>query len=66
MIKVVGKREKGRTNLRSVDSFLQLVVQLRGKKPFVPKGVYRFSSFEESQQWSLKMMARRVNHDPRP
>ena len=36
-----------------------LVIRLRGDKPFSPKGDHRFRSFEESQTWSLTMMARR-------
>jgi hypothetical protein len=27
--------------------------------PFVPKGVYRFSSHEEAQQWLTEMLTRR-------
>jgi hypothetical protein len=27
--------------------------------PFVPKGVYRFSSHEEAQEWLIKMLTRR-------
>jgi hypothetical protein len=26
--------------------------------PFVPKGVYRFSSHEEAQEWLTKMLTR--------
>jgi len=64
-MKIVGKRKKGNANLVTAAPFLELARSLRGSKPFIPKGVYRFSSFEESQQWSIRMMARRANPDPR-
>jgi hypothetical protein len=56
-IKVVGNR---RTNL-SVDwektnGFLKLVVELNKKNKFIPKGVYRFKSHEESDKWILKVL----------
>jgi hypothetical protein len=59
-MKVVGSR-RSRGGLLQAAPFLELIVALRGKKPFIPKGVHRFSSFKESQQWSIKMMARPRN-----
>ena len=57
-IKVVGRRMPSRGGLTAVAPFLDLVIRLRGDKPFIPRGVHRFRTFEESQAWSLKMMAR--------
>ena len=65
-MKIVGKRKKGKSDLTTAAPFLDLVRSLCGSKPFIPKGVYRFSSFEESQQWSIRMMARRANPDRLP
>ena len=62
-MKIVGKRIKGHPDLSTAAPFLELARSLRGSKPFIPKGVYRFSSFEESQEWSIRMMARRENPD---
>jgi hypothetical protein len=62
-MKIVGKRTRGKADLSTAAPFLELVQSLRGSKLFIPKGVYRFSSFEESQQWSIRMMARRTNPD---
>jgi hypothetical protein len=59
-MKVLGSR-RSRSGLQQAGPFLELIVSLRGKKPFIPKGVHRFSSFEESQQWSIKMMTRKPN-----
>jgi hypothetical protein len=55
--KVVGRRQWG-TGLAATASLLRLAVRLRGDKPFVPRGVYRFRSFEESDEWILRMLTR--------
>ena len=58
-MKVVGRQGRARGGLIAVAGFLELVVALRGKKPFIPKGVHRFKSFEEAHAWNLRMMTRR-------
>jgi hypothetical protein len=63
-MKIVGKRRHKRNGLESAAPFLDLVIELHAGKPFMPKGVHRFKTFEESQQWSMKMMARKKNPDP--
>ena len=63
-MKVIGVRRSSGGLLRAAP-FLELIVKLRGKKPFIPKGVHRFASFEESQRWSIEMMTRPQNLDPR-
>ena len=63
--KTIGRRAPARGDLVSAAGFLDLVIRLRVGKPFIPVGVHRFRSFEESQAWSLKMMARRSKRDPR-
>ena len=62
-MKVVGKR-KPSTQLKIVAGIQNLLLDLRkalGLKKFIPKGVYRFKTFEEAQKWSLKMTTRRQN-----
>ena len=65
-IKIVGRRITGRGNLIGAAEFLKLVIRLSEGKPFIPKGVHRFTNFEESQQWSIRMMAREMNPDLHP
>jgi hypothetical protein len=60
-MKVVGKRKVGRGGLEAGAGFLKLVIALRAKKPFIPKGVHRFKTFEDSQAWTLKMLTRHPN-----
>ncbi len=60
--KVVGKRSFSRgSGVEANDGFFRLVSSLRGNKPFIPKGVYRFKSFQESDTWLIRMMARTSN-----
>jgi hypothetical protein len=56
--KTVGRRRQAK-GLPAADNLFRLVIELRGGKPFIPRGVYRFASFEEAQEWSMMMMARR-------
>ena len=58
-MKVLGHRRSPRSGIVAAAPFLDLVIRLRGRKPFIPKGVHRFRSFEESEAWSIRMMARR-------
>ena len=55
--KQVGRRAASR-DFKTVAKFLETVVLLRGDKPFIPRGVYRFKTHEEAQQWSMKMLTR--------
>ena len=64
-IKVLGRRTAHETGLPAAAKFLDMVIELRGDKPFIPRGVHRFSTFEESQAWSIRMMARRRIPDRR-
>jgi hypothetical protein len=63
-MKVVGRRRWAEGLVASAPLF-RLVLQLRGNKPFLPKGVHRFGSFEESEEWTLKMLARPPKPDLR-
>jgi hypothetical protein len=56
-MKVVGRR-RWAPGLVAAAPLLRLVVELRGRRPFLPKGVHRFRSFEESEEWTLRMLTR--------
>jgi hypothetical protein len=61
-MKIVGRRKTAKVDLNSVGGFLKMANILRAGKPFLPKGVHRFKTFEESNEWSLKMITR--DHNP--
>lgn len=60
--RTVGRRRVAQ-GLEQANSLLHLVVRLRNGKPFIPKGVHRFRSFEEAQQWSIQKQAGTTNPD---
>jgi hypothetical protein len=57
-IKKLGKRRNSSGGLDNTNNLLKLVIDLRGNKPFYPKGVYRFKTYEEKEKWNIKMIAR--------
>lgn len=64
-LKVVGRRRPA-SGAAAAEGLLRLVHELREGQPFIPRGVYRFKSFEEAQEWSMKMMARRSSRERPP
>jgi hypothetical protein len=64
-IKLLGRAGSEKKGLHAAAPFLELVLRIRGNKPFIPKGIHRFHSFEESAQWSIQMMAGQPNPDRR-
>ena len=57
-IKVVGHRRPRQQDVeKDYDILLQTLQVLRGRG-ICPKGVYRFTSFEEANQWMIKAIAR--------
>jgi hypothetical protein len=54
--KVVGRRRPV-SGFAGAEPLLRLALELRGDRPFVPKGVHRFATFEESDAWLIRMMA---------
>jgi len=59
-IKIVGKRvNKLTVDWEQVNGFLKLVVELNQKNKFIPKGVYRFKSHQENDEWIMKVLTDR-------
>lgn len=58
-MKVVGRRDRVQGGIVRADSMQRLATELRKGKPFMPKGVFRFKSFEEADAWKLAMLTRR-------
>ncbi len=57
-MKIVGRRRPSRGGLMAADNLFRLVIALRGDKPFFPKGVYKFKTFEEKEAWEWRMRTR--------
>jgi hypothetical protein len=60
-MKVVGRLGRPRVNAVSIDRLQRLANALRRGRPFIPKGVHRFKTFEEADAWTLRMMTRHSN-----
>jgi multidrug resistance efflux pump len=61
--KTVGRR---RTEGREIAALQRTLAAVRRTGALVPRGVYRFQSFEEADAWMTRMMARtRVNRNSR-
>ncbi len=58
-MKVVGRKGRVQSGLLRANAMQRLASELRKGKPFMPKGVFRFTSFEEADAWKLKMLTRR-------
>jgi hypothetical protein len=58
-LKIVGKRSGIiAPTLENAETLLNTMRQLRGGRGICPRGVYRFKTFEEADEWMLKMIAR--------
>jgi hypothetical protein len=57
-MKVVGRRRPGQGGILAAEDFFRLTAELRAGKLFIPKGVYRFKTHEELDEWTLKMLTR--------
>ncbi len=58
-MKVVGRKGRVQGGLLRADALQRLANELRNGKPFMPKGVFRFKSFEEADARKLSMLTRR-------
>ena len=58
-MKIVGRKGKPRVDVTTIDSLQRLANELRKDRPFLPRGVYRFRSFEEADEWKMRMLTRR-------
>ena len=64
-MKIVGRRQPYSGGLAGLQGFLELCARLRGDRPFLPRGVYRFKTHEEADEWTLRMLTRPKAAPPR-
>ncbi len=62
-IKVVGRRGEARVDVVTFEPMQRTFNVLRQGCPFMPKGVWRFKSFEEADQWMMSMLTRPRNRE---
>lgn len=55
--KVVGRRKERPSNLDEANQLLRTAWALRGTNRLIPRGLYRFETFEEANRWMIQAMA---------
>lgn len=56
-MKIVGKMRGPKKGFsEELNKFFQLIIEFRKDKIFIPKGVFRFKTFEEAEKWRYKML----------
>lgn len=61
-MKVVGTRHSDTSPMADQAALARTAALLRGTARLVPRGVYRFSSFDEADAWMTKMLMRTHEH----
>ncbi len=64
-MKVVGRRRTDGFRWEDVRQLTVTSESLRGTSKLVPRGLYRFATFEEAHQWMMQMIARTHAHHGR-
>ena len=59
-MKTVGRRQTGGAGIQEQAAFVRTAAALRGTTALVPRGVYRFDSFDEAESWMNEMI--RLTH----
>jgi hypothetical protein len=58
-MKVLGRRRQPQATPENMEAIQKLALDLRGpRRLFVPKGVYRFKSHQEADEWLMTMLTR--------
>jgi len=65
-MKVVGRNTIARVDVVAIDGMQRMANVLRASRPFVPRGVWRFKTFEEADSWTLRMLTRRPKQGSQP
>jgi hypothetical protein len=56
-MKTVGRTIKYRKGFTDeLNKFFQLAAEFRKKKVFIPRGVFRFKTFEEADKWHHRVL----------
>ena len=61
-MKVVGTRHVDASPMADQAALARTTALLRGTPRLVPRGVYRFSSFDEADAWMTQMTLRTLEH----
>ena len=58
-IKILGRRKQASSpSWEDANRWLHTIADLRQGKGICPRGIYRFKSFEEADEWMTRMLAK--------
>lgn len=57
-MRIMGRRQPASSGSVRANHFWRLVIQLRGNKPLIRRGVHRFHSHQDKDAWTLRMLTR--------
>ena len=57
-MRIVGNKKTGHKKgfSEELNKFLELSIEFRKQRTFIPKGVYKFKTFEEMEKWRHRML----------
>ncbi len=56
-MKIVGKMRRHKKGFsEELNRFFQLILEFRRDDIFIPRGVFKFRTFEEAEKWRHKML----------
>ena len=58
--KVVGRRRPAKAGIENMAPLQETMMWLREGRASIPRGVWRFKSFEEADEWKMRMLTRKV------
>lgn len=61
-MRVVGRRRLDGASLEDQGRLARTAALLRGTGALVPRGIYRFASFDEAERWMIEMIRRTHAH----
>ena len=57
-MKVIGRQGRAKVDVVAIDGMQRMANVLRAGKGMTPRGVFRFKTFEEADEWLLEMKTR--------
>lgn len=57
-MRVVGRRGEPGATPANIQAMQQLLLDMRGGRKYLPRGVYRFKTHQEADAWLMEMLTR--------
>lgn len=57
-MRIVGRCGEPRATPENIEAMQRLLLAMRGQRPYLPRGVYRFKTHQEADAWRMEMLTR--------